>query len=231
MPTKTLSEEEREQKRAYHREWRKNNKAKVSTAAKRWRESHLEQARAAERTYELRRDKAKRRASTRKRYADNPELREKRKAALREWYKKTDKNEVLRKNRLWIKENRDQARQTKRAYFESHREQNTESRRKWKRNNPQQIKADNAARNNRIRKVGGKIATTEVLALYESQGGRCAACNKNLKMKYHLDHIMPIALGGKHEIGNAQILCPPCNLSKRALHPDLWAKRIGKLFI
>lgn len=47
--------------------------------------------------------------------------------------------------------------------------------------------------------------------------------------KAHLDHRIPICLGGAHSIENLQWLCEPCNLSKGGLHPNVWAKRNGLL--
>lgn len=39
---------------------------------------------------------------------------------------------------------------------------------------------------------------------------------------YHVDHIMPIALGGRHELTNLQWLEASLNLQKSAKHPDTW---------
>jgi 5-methylcytosine-specific restriction endonuclease McrA len=230
MPGKTISQLSPEEKRAYHREWRSKNKEKVASANRRWRERHPEQLREIQRQSEAKRDLERRRANARKRYAANAAYRLQQIEYLREWRKKNP-GKSRAAGAAWARANAAKVKSDKRKYFETHREQNAQSRRAWKKRNPQQVKADNAARNNRIRRVGGKITAEEVLALYERQRGRCAACNKRVKLKYHLDHIMPLALGGMHEIGNAQILCPRCNVTKHAMHPDDWAKKIGKLFV
>lgn len=39
---------------------------------------------------------------------------------------------------------------------------------------------------------------------------------------YHVDHIIPIALGGRHELANLQWLEASLNISKHAQHPDDW---------
>lgn len=45
----------------------------------------------------------------------------------------------------------------------------------------------------------------------------------------HVDHVMPLALGGDNTRSNIQILCAPCNLSKNAAHPVDYARSLGKL--
>lgn len=62
-----------------------------------------------------------------------------------------------------------------------------------------------------------------------SQKWKCVACRKSIKLKYHVDHIMPLALGGKHERLNIQLLCPSCNLSKHKKHPVDFMQSIGYL--
>lgn len=44
-------------------------------------------------------------------------------------------------------------------------------------------------------------------------GFACAACGY-AGNDLQLDHVMPVAKGGTNDLGNLQLLCPPCNLSK-----------------
>jgi 5-methylcytosine-specific restriction endonuclease McrA len=44
-----------------------------------------------------------------------------------------------------------------------------------------------------------------------------------------MDHIMPLARGGKHSPANIQLLCPPCNLRKSAKHPIDYMRQLGWL--
>ena len=67
--------------------------------------------------------------------------------------------------------------------------------------------------------------------LRESQGDKCIYCQKSLgRAKVHLDHIMPLALGGLHDDANLQVICSFCNGSKGAKHPIEFARSLGMLF-
>jgi 5-methylcytosine-specific restriction endonuclease McrA len=46
---------------------------------------------------------------------------------------------------------------------------------------------------------------------------------------FHVDHIKPLALGGQHEPGNIQLLCPTCNVRKSCTDPIQYAQRNGRL--
>lgn len=57
--------------------------------------------------------------------------------------------------------------------------------------------------------------------LMDAQRGLCKNCCADLKVTgSHLDHVVPLALGGENVDGNIQLLCPPCNRRKGAKHPE-----------
>lgn len=58
-----------------------------------------------------------------------------------------------------------------------------------------------------------------VIALRALQRDQCVICRCSLVNGFHLDHIYPLAMGGKHERRNLQLLCPTCNVRKSAKHP------------
>lgn len=76
----------------------------------------------------------------------------------------------------------------------------------------------------------GTYCAKDISALERHQKWKCANCQCSIKKKYHIDHIMPLALGGTNWPKNLALLCPPCNLSKGAKHPDVWAQENGRLF-
>ena len=60
---------------------------------------------------------------------------------------------------------------------------------------------------NRVRRV-----------IYERDGGICMKCGKKVpKEAYHVDHIVPISVGGAEwDLNNLELSCPECNLRKGA---------------
>jgi 5-methylcytosine-specific restriction endonuclease McrA len=77
-----------------------------------------------------------------------------------------------------------------------------------------------------LKGAAGRITLGDVRRSFESQNGICLACSVVLGDAFHVDHIMPIKLGGTNYPENIQILCPTCNLSKAAKHPDVWMREI-----
>lgn len=47
--------------------------------------------------------------------------------------------------------------------------------------------------------------------LHEFQEGKCNQCDQSLGFRYlQVEHIIPVAHGGSHEMRNLQLLCQPC---------------------
>lgn len=78
-------------------------------------------------------------------------------------------------------------------------------------------------------KTGGRLSKGLADKLFALQRGKCACCHKSLEDGYHMDHIMPLALGGPNEDTNIQLLCPFCNLSKSAKDPVEFMQQRGLL--
>jgi len=71
-----------------------------------------------------------------------------------------------------------------------------------------------------------KLPYGTIPALFKKQNGLCACCGVVL-VKYHVDHIMPLKLGGRHIPENLQLLLPSCNHKKSAKHPDVWRAELA----
>ena len=100
----------------------------------------------------------------------------------------------------------------------------------WRDRNKHKVAA--FASNRRARKrTGGTHTAEEVQAIRNSQGNRCVYCRHKLGQagQAHLDHIVPLALGGSNTRENLQWLCAPCNKAKRDKHPVTFAQQRGML--
>lgn len=77
---------------------------------------------------------------------------------------------------------------------------------------------DRAIRRRRESVCGSSPVTDwHILELKIRQNYRCACgCGASIVYSYHVDHITPIAKGGKHVYSNIQLLTPKCNLMKGA---------------
>lgn len=108
-------------------------------------------------------------------------------------------------------------------------ESNIKACRKWYQENKEHAKAK--SNNKRVKKLanGGRLSKDLASKLFRLQKGKCACCGLPLDDDYHLDHIMPIALGGPNTDSNIQLLRKKCNLSKSAKHPVDFMQQRGFL--
>ena len=67
--------------------------------------------------------------------------------------------------------------------------------------------------------AGGKLSKGISERLFKLQTGKCACCKQPLGDVYHLDHIVPLKLGGSNTDSNIQLLRAICNMQKSAKHP------------
>jgi hypothetical protein len=63
----------------------------------------------------------------------------------------------------------------------------------------------------------------------ERQKKVCYWCEAECCKNFHVDHVMPMALGGRHEAWNLSISCPRCNMLKGAMHPLDWIEKLRAL--
>lgn len=103
--------------------------------------------------------------------------------------------------------------------------------RQYRLNNPEKsVIKTHKRRFNKINN-GGAFTSSDIDRIMILQQSKCVYCQNELivigKGKYHIDHIMPLHLGGSNYPENLQLLCPKCNLSKCAKHPDEYESMIG----
>lgn len=186
------------------RKWRSENREKSRAIANAWRNKNI----------------CKMQAQERERYAKNPQ-------------------KFIEKQQRFYAENGEAIRERRKAYHykiyvdPSVRAAASERTKRWALDNPERAKASAAAgRRNRIareKKAIGTHSHEDVVAILLAQKGRCAYCRKQLKSKYDVDHIVPMAKGGSNDRSNLQITCPKCNRQKGARDPIFHARTLGLL--
>jgi 5-methylcytosine-specific restriction endonuclease McrA len=135
-------------------------------------------------------------------------------------YKAEHYDEVLAVKRAHYWRNRDEIRKGRAEKYASDGEFRDETKRRVK-----AYRKTDAGRAVETRKrakresAPGSFTAADIEAIRKAQGGRCYICHKPLGEKWHIDHFIPLALGGTNDPGNLRLACPNCNQSKHAKHP------------
>lgn len=92
--------------------------------------------------------------------------------------------------------------------------------------NPDQYKEYTRSRRGQLT---GRLPRGTIKKIGSLQNWKCAICRCSVRDNYHVDHILPLKLGGAHMPKNIQLLCAPCNLRKSAKHPVAFMQERGFL--
>jgi len=91
---------------------------------------------------------------------------------------------------------------------------------------PDGYRARNQNRQKRVKANGGYFTRQELTTMRIAQAGICAYCCYQYDPDVlTIDHIIPIAQGGRHEAPNICLACPRCNFSKGNRTPEQWINR------
>lgn len=157
------------------------------------------------------------------------------------YYENMEKAKVSQKN--YVEQNRKKLKLYLVQYKKNNRDRINELNKNWAEKNKDKVSLSNkkwCSKNNEklrviVRNRRAKLRTTGTLSvdiaakLFKLQKGKCACCGEPLGSDYHLDHIMPIALGGENVDKNIQLLRARCNMQKQATHPVDFMQRRGFL--
>lgn len=213
---------------AYDRTYRAKNKALVLESAKAWRERNPEKVKAIAAAY---------------RKANPDKVRAAVKKASKAW-KAANHEKVKAYRAAWYAANSERARATSAAWYAANPTKRRAASAAWYVRNVEKKRAYNATfisanleafriynqnRRARLRANGGKLSHGLAAKLFELQKGKCPCCGHALGKDYHLDHKMPLSLGGANEDWNMQLLRQRCNSQKRAQHPVDFMRRRGFL--
>lgn len=124
----------------------------------------------------------------------------------------------------------DRVRKTKATYRAFNKEHEAKSHANWRAKNREATRIHHLNRRVRKRAVAGVLSSGLTEKLFKLQRGKCACgCKQPLGDDYHLDHRMPLALGGTNTDDNMQLLRAKCNLKKHAKHPADFMRQQGFL--
>ena len=112
------------------------------------------------------------------------------------------------------------------AYYGQHRDEMLAANAEWRARHPLERRAASSNRRARVRNAPGSHTAADIAAQRTRQKGRCYWCGKKVGRLYHVDHVVPLALGGSNGAENLVIACAVCNLSKGARHPMDWDGRL-----
>lgn len=131
-----------------------------------------------------------------------------------------DNQETRRATSLaWRAANLERSTATTAAWREANQAQNEATRAAYIAANPEAFRLYRHNRRAKIIAIGGKLSSGLSAKLFQLQKGKCPCCGEHLGEGYHLDHKMPLALGGENADANMQLLRKTCNLQKHAKHP------------
>lgn len=123
---------------------------------------------------------------------------DKRQKKLRKHYPRTEKDRV--RHREWKVKNPDTVKRGRLRYDQKH---------------PERAVNKRHIRRVRVTKNGVyRVSTNDLRQLFIRQSGCCYLCGLAIVGKKHLDHIIPVARGGRHSIGNLGWTHQKCNQLK-----------------
>lgn len=194
--------------------WRAANPERARANIADWEKAnaeHLKAKKAEYRTANFAKEKAANAAWS----AANPG---KKKASAAAW-RKANPEQYKANISAWNAANKDRLRVTRSAWSEANPEKCKASTAKWRAANPEQAKLAKHTRRAREKSAIGTLSRGLAEKLFELQKGMCPCCKQPLGDDYHLDHIIPLALGGPNTDDNIQLLRRRCNSQKCAKDP------------
>jgi hypothetical protein len=161
-------------------------------------------------------NRAKRAAQVRAYRQANPEK-------VEEWrraYRQANPERMVAYRRAYKQANSNKVKAYQAAYYAANHDKCKAAQATWNAANTEAMRIHRQNRRAREREAGGKLSKGLAKRLFTLQHGKCACgCKQPLGTDYHLDHRMPLALGGTNTDDNMQLLTATCNLKKGAKHP------------
>jgi len=154
--------------------------------------------------------------------------------AKHEAWRKTNRHKLLEYRSKWRKINKAKILSKAKDYYKNNRQKQLETQRKFRAANKEMIRAKQkayaeahpeVALRARVKRQARTLGTQSNLELIKrwvrqirkNPFARCHWCGtKVIGKKVHFDHVIALARGGTHTIGNLCSSCSDCNRSKNA---------------
>jgi 5-methylcytosine-specific restriction endonuclease McrA len=148
---------------------------------------------------------------------------------IRRWAK-SNPEKKLAHSQKWRAANPEKWRESNRRSKQAHQKIYTDRQRADYALNPEKYRTVERKRRAQMQGGGGTHTAADLAAILKAQGHRCAYCRADLKrVTKHVDHIVPLKRGGSNDRKNLQFTCRPCNQSKSARDPVVYARSLGLL--
>lgn len=194
-------EEHPEAAAEYRRRYREANREAIAESQRRHREKHPEVVLESKRKY-----------------------REANREAILEGqrrYREANREALAEKERRRRKEHPEISKEIQRKYRKEHPVARAEYQRKYREAHREYYAAWMRCRRAREAGNGGYYPMEHMEITWKVFGKECAYCGDTIG-PFHLDHFVPIALGGPTTIENMVVTCARCNISKSAKPPQDW---------
>lgn len=135
-------------------------------------------------------------------------------------YAQTHRAAAVARSQKWQRANAEKAKQAYKNYYESSTEYQVSRRKKYLQNNLE--RHANAQHKRRVKLQANGVYVVTIKELKRLYASPCFYCGKTGLMT--IDHVIPIARGGRHSIGNLVTACRPCNSSKNSKFIVEWTR-------
>lgn len=127
------------------------------------------------------------------------------------------------------KANREMAREANRRYHANNKDMINGKKKEWRKTDSAKACFRNSVGKRRAILRTGTVTSLEIKELI-ANATKCYWCDKKVeKGDIHVDHYVPLKLGGLHSLDNLVISCSHCNHSKSAKDPIAFANKLGRL--
>jgi 5-methylcytosine-specific restriction endonuclease McrA len=146
-------------------------------------------------------------------------------------YGTINKSVIAKRRKAYRLENIEKLTVKNKSYYENNKVSVSNTNKAWVKANPERKLASNHKRRCKNKKTIGNFTSFDINKLMVLQQFKCVYCQiefiSDSKNNYHIDHIIPLSLGGSNFASNIQLLCPKCNCSKGGKHPEEYERLIG----